>query len=136
VLVRLPWVAGGLAIYVALRFLAGRRKRQFVRLADGRRVRLLSAVALLNGSPNDLLALDYVPGVRSSDPEALRLEAHRVLEAVAQRAEYAGCTTAVVTARERVLMFRRDEAGRVWYPVGDSSSPPMHALPQDDDAGH
>lgn len=133
-MVRLPLVAGGLAIYVALRFLAGRRKRQFVRLADGRRVRLLSAVALLDGSANDLLALDYVPGVRSADPEALRLEAHRVLEAVSQRAEYARCSTAVVTARERVLTFRRGDAGWAWYPIGDSSSPPVHALPEDHDA--
>jgi hypothetical protein len=134
VVVRLPLVAGGLAIYVALRFLAVRRKRQFVRLADGRRVRLLSAVALLNGSDHDLLALEYVPGVRSADPEALRLEAHRVLEAVAQRAEYAGCNTAVVTARGRVLTFRRGDGGRAWYPSGDSSSPPAHALPENYDA--
>ncbi len=90
-------------------------------------------VALLNGSTNDLLAVDYVPGVRSSDPEALRLEARNVLETVAQRAEYAGCNTAVVTARERVLTFRRDDGGGGWYPIGDSSSPPAH-LPEDRDA--
>ncbi|HEX2218239.1 MAG TPA: hypothetical protein VHG35_05505, partial [Gemmatimonadales bacterium] len=60
---RLPFLAGGLALYVALRLLAGRRQRQSVRLVDGRRVRLLSVVALLNGAANDLLAVDYLPGV-------------------------------------------------------------------------
>lgn len=130
---RLPFLAGGLALYVALRLLAGRRERHSVRLADGRRVRLLGVVALLNGSANDLLSVDYVPGVRSSDPEALRLEARNVVEAVAQRTEYAGCNTAVVTARERVLTFRRDVRGGGWYPIGDSSSPPVHP-PGDRDA--
>ena len=129
----LPFLAGSLAIYLALRGLARRRKRQFVRLDDGRRLRLLSAVAVLNGSASDLMALEFVPTVRSSDSEAVRHEARSVLQAVGRRAEYAGCRTAVLTAGERVFTFRRGDTGTDWHLVGDSSGQPVHGAWQSDD---
>lgn len=126
---RLALLAGGLAIYATARVLVGARRRRTVRLDDGRRVRLLSAMALVNRSAHDLLALEYVPTVRSSDLEALSHEARTVLRLVASRPEYAGCRTAVVTAGERVLTFHRFPA-EDWSQIGDSSSPPPRGAPE------
>lgn len=126
---RLPLLAGGLAIYLGARFLSRRRGRSVVRLRDGRRVRLVSSVALLSGSPSDLLALEYVSGVRDPAPEDLRLEAQSLVQTLGARAEYAGCRTAVVTARRRgerrdhpasdelIFTFRRGESGSEWGPT-------------------
>jgi hypothetical protein len=127
-LIRLPFIAGGLAIYFAARFLA-RRRRSVVRLRDGRRVRLLSSVALLGESPSDLLALEYSSSAPDPDPAVLRLEARSLVQTVAARAEYARCRTALVTVRRRaegqeahpdqelVFTFRRGDAGPDWSPT-------------------
>jgi hypothetical protein len=128
-LVRIPLLAGSLALYLALRFLVRRGGRDRVRLPDGRRLRLLSSVALLKGSACDLLALEYVSTLSSSDAVALRAEARGLLRAVADRPEYAVCTSAMVTARapgarqvgpaprDRVFAFRRAGAGAEWSPA-------------------
>lgn len=121
----IPLLAGGFALYLTLRFLVRRGGRERVRLPDGRRLRLLSSVAL-KGSACDLLALEYVSTLSSSAAAALRAEARGLLQAVADRPEYAACTTAMVTARgpgarqvgpaprDRVFTFRRAGAGAEW----------------------
>ena len=65
---RLPLFMAGVAIYFAGRFLSGRRQRNVVRLRNGRRIKLLSSVALLDGSDGDLLALEYVSELRDPTP--------------------------------------------------------------------
>lgn len=125
-MIRLPLLAGGLAIYLGVRFLSRWRRRSVIRLRDGRRVRLVSSVALLSGSPSDLLALEYVSTVRDPAPEDLKLEAQSLVQTLGARAEYAGCRNAVVTARRRgeraadpasdelIFTFRRGESGSEW----------------------
>ncbi|HWB40426.1 MAG TPA: hypothetical protein VG500_04160 [Gemmatimonadales bacterium] len=128
-MLRLPIIAGGLVVYFAARAIARRRAQTLVRLRDGRRVKLLSSVALVNGDPSDLLALEYRSRVPESDTEAMTREARSLLEAVARRAEYAGCRSALVTVRpkgrgkesagirEQVFAFRRGQAGAEWQPT-------------------
>ena len=96
---------------------------------DGRRVRLLSTVALLNPSAGDLLALEYSSVLPDRAPEELRLEARSLVQTVGARAEYAPCRSALVTVRrpgerrggadtpERTFTFRRADAGPEWYPT-------------------
>lgn len=125
---RLPLLAGGLAIYLGMRFLSRRRGRNVVRLRDGRRVRLQSSVALLGGSANDLLALEYVTALPDPAPEELRLEARSLVQTIGSRAEYQGCRSAVVSAlprgerrarssQENTFTFRRSDPGPDWYPT-------------------
>ena len=71
-MIRLPLLAGGLAVYLGARYLARRRARSVVRLRNGRKVRLVSSVALLNGSPGDLLALEYLSALPAPAPEEVR----------------------------------------------------------------
>ena len=127
ILLRLPFVAAGAAIYLGVRFLS-RRRRNVISLRDGGRVRLLSSVALLDGSAGDLLALEYRTAFSEPAPDALRLEARSVVQTLGARTEYATCRRAVVTARpsgrgnpaapELTFAFRRDDAGSDWYPDG------------------
>ena len=126
-MIPLPVLVGGMAAYFGLRFLAGRRRRSIVRLRNGRRIRLVSSVALLNGSTSDLLALEYVSLLPEAGPAELRLEARSLVQTVAARAEYAACRSAVVTARRRgersadrasgelIFTFRRDDSGTDWF---------------------
>lgn len=127
-MIRLPLLAGGLVIYLGLRSLWRGRGKNVVRLRDGRRVRLQSSVALLNGSANDLLALEYATALPDAAPEELRLEALSLVQTVGSRAEYQRCRSAVVTARSRgerrlsspkehTFTFRRNEPGPDWYPT-------------------
>lgn len=128
-MIRLPLLAGGLAVYLGARYLARRRARSVVRLRNGRKVRLVSSVALLNGSPGDLLALEYLSALPAPAPEEVRLEARNLIQAVGSRAEYVGCQVAVVTARRRserrdapapeelIFTFRRGDSPGEWYPT-------------------
>jgi hypothetical protein len=126
-LIRLPFIAGGLAIVLAARFLSRRRARTLVRLRDGRQVRLLSSVALIDGSASDLLALEYSSSLTDPDPAAVRLEARNLAQTLGARSEYARCTRALVTARpvgdragsheELIFAFRRNDAGADWFPT-------------------
>jgi hypothetical protein len=127
-MIPLPFIAGGLAIGLGLRILARRRERSIVRLRDGRRVRLLSSVALMNGSATDLLALEYRTAMPDPAPEELGLEARSLVQTIGARAEYAACRTAVVTARparravtraraDLSFSFRRGDSGLDWYPT-------------------
>jgi hypothetical protein len=122
-------LAGGVAIYLGARFLSRRRGKNIVRLRDGRRVRLQSSVALLDGSAGNLLALEYVTALPEPAPEELRLEARSLVQTVGARAEYGPCRSAVVTAYPRVgrererasgaltFSFRRGDSGSDWYPT-------------------
>lgn len=128
-MIGLPLLAGGLALYLGVRFLARRRSRNVIRLRNGRRVRLVSSVALLSGSPSDLLALEYVSTAKEPGPEGLRLEAQNLVQTVGARAEYAACRSAVVTARPRgargddpaaqelIFTFRRGDPVSDWIPT-------------------
>ena len=126
-MIRLPFLAAGLAIYLGVRFLSRRRDRSVIRLRDGRRVRLLSSVALLHGSASDLLALEYVSAASDPPQEELRLEARSLVQTVGARAEYASCRNAVVTVhRSRGLSepgltfaFHRAGSGSDWHPADD-----------------
>ena len=128
-MIPLPLVVGGLAMYFGARYLARRRSRSVVRLRDGRQVRLVSSVALLNGSPGDMLALEYLSALPAPRPEEVRLEARNLIQTVGARAEYAACRIAVVTARRRgdrsdapppeelIFTFRRGDSVTDWYPT-------------------
>jgi hypothetical protein len=127
----LPLLAAGLAIYVGARFLARRRKRNVIRLRDGGRVKLLSAVALLDGSEGDLLALEYSSELTDPAPAQLRHEAYALVRAVGARAEYATCRSALVSVsvrchgerrtdpvtQESTFTFVRDGSASDWYPA-------------------
>jgi hypothetical protein len=113
----LPWLAGGLALALCARLLVGRRNRGLIRLRDGRRVRLVSSVALLDGSAADLLALEYLSELRGGSRTEQRLEARSLVQIVGARGSYAGCRRAVVTTLpgEQVFTFRRPDSGPDWY---------------------
>lgn len=125
----LPWLAGGLAIYFGARLLSRRRNGSVVRLRDGRRVTLVSAVALVDRSADDLLALEYLSALPGGNKEMLRLEAAGLVRIVGARAAYTACRRAVVTTRprrslgqgaapeEQVFTFRRADSGPDWYPT-------------------
>jgi hypothetical protein len=114
---RFAFVAAGLAIYLGTRFLTRRRERHIVRLRNGRRVKLLSSVALLDRSDGDLLALEYASELPDPTPEELRLEAGSLLQAVGARAEYSTCRAALVSVHRATFTFLRGDAGPGWYPA-------------------
>jgi hypothetical protein len=118
-LMRLPVVMASVAIYFGVRFLSSRRQRNVVRLRNGRQIKLLSSVALLEGSDGDLLALEYVSELRDPTPDALRLEARSLVQTVAARAQYATCRSALVTVGRVTLTFLRGESGSDWYPADE-----------------
>jgi hypothetical protein len=129
----LPLLAAGLAIYFGVRFLSRRRQRNVVRLRNGRRIKLLSSVALLDGSDENLLALEYSSELPDATPEDLRLEARSLVQTVGARAEYATCHTALVSVRrpgerrahrisqEVSFTFQRGESGSDWFPADGPS---------------
>ena|SRR5688572_8179046 len=129
---RLPLLAAGLAIYFGARFLS-RRRRNVVRLRNGRRVKLLSSVALIDGSGGNLLALEYCSDLPDPAPEELRLEARSLVQTVGARAEYATCRSALVsvrrggerrgrrTSQEIGFTFQREDPGSDWYPADGPS---------------
>ena len=129
---RLPLLAAGLAIYFGGRFLS-RRRRNVVRLRNGRRVKLLSSVALIDGSGGNLLALEYCSDLPDPAPEELRLEARSLVQTVGARAEFATCRSALVSVRragerrarrisqEITFTFQREESGSSWYPADGPS---------------
>ena len=126
---RLPYLAAVLALYLGARFLAHRRNRSTIRLRDGRRVKLISSVALLDGSPGDLLALEYSSPLPERPPEEVQREALSLVETVGARAQYATCRAAVVAVRrqgrrndesgdaELTFTFRRGDSSTGWYPT-------------------
>jgi hypothetical protein len=128
-LIRLPLLAAGLAFYLGARFLSRRRNRNVIRLRNGRRITLLSSVALLDGSDGSLLALEYCSQLPEPGPEELGLEARSLLQAVGARAEYAACRAALVSVRrpgeppaERIsqevtFTFHRGDSRSDWYPA-------------------
>ena len=133
-MIRLPLLAVGLAIYLGARFLYRRRRRNVVRLRNGRQIELLSSVALLDGSDGHLLALEYVSELTDPGPEDLRLEARNLVQTVGARAEYATCRSALVSVRrpgegepERISQevtfnFHREGSRSDWYPADGPSS--------------
>jgi hypothetical protein len=128
-LFRLPYLAAALALYLGIRFIAHRRSRSTIRLRDGRRVKLISSVALLDGSPGDLLALEYSSPLPEGSQEEVQREAQSLVELIGARAQYATCRCAVVAVRregrssndpasaELTFTFRRGESKFGWYPT-------------------
>jgi hypothetical protein len=124
-----PWFAGTVSLLLAVRYIARRFDPTIVTLPDGRRLKRLSSIALLNRSTGHLLALEYRSALTTPDPEELQREAHAFLQAVAAKPAYTECRTATVTARltgenqdipaprGRVFEFRRDETDSRWYPT-------------------
>jgi hypothetical protein len=135
-LTRLPLIAAGLIIFLGARFLARRRQRTAVRLRNGRTVELLSSVALLHGSDNDLLALEYISELPDPASDDLRTEAHGLLQAIGSRVEYASCRSALVSVRRRgdhradrdsqevTFTFHRPDASLDWHASTEGGSPP------------
>jgi hypothetical protein len=127
----LPLLAAGLAIYVGARFLARRRKRNVIRLRGGGQVRLSSAVALLDGSEGDLLALEYFSELTDPAPDQLQHEARSLVQTVGARTEYTTCRTALVSvsvrrpgerhtapvSQESTFTFVRGDSRSDWHPA-------------------
>jgi hypothetical protein len=125
----LPWFAGTLLLGLAYRYLTRRGGGRRIRLPDGRRLELLSAITLRSGPAWHLLALEYVSTLPSSDQEALRGEAHDVLRAAASWPEFAQCREATITVhlrgadraaiarRAHVFGFHRPDTGTAWEPA-------------------
>lgn len=125
----LPLLAAGLAIYFGARLLSRRRQRNVIRLRGGGRVRLLSAVALLDGSEGDLLALEYSSELTDPAQDKLRHEARSLVQTVGARAEYATCRSALVSvsvrgerradpvSQESTFTFVRGASGSDWHPA-------------------
>jgi hypothetical protein len=118
--IRFPLLAATLAIYFGVRYLSRRRQETVVRLRNGRRVTLLSSVALLSDSA-DLLALEYSSALPDPAPEELRLEARSLVQTVGARAQYAACRDAIVTVRDLTFSFHRGDSGNDWYPIESPS---------------
>ena len=128
-MIPLPLVATGLAIFLGARYLLRRWKRNVVRLRNGGTVKLLSSVALLDGSDGDLLALEYLTALPDPSPGELRIEARNLLQDVGSRWEYATCRSALVSVHRRgegrtgpssqevTLTFLRQGAEADWYPT-------------------
>lgn len=128
-MIRVPLIAAGLAIYFGVRFLSGRRRENVIRLRNGRRIKLLSSVALLDRSDRHLLALEYFSELPDPAPEELQLEARSLVRTVGARKEYATCRSALVSVRrpdqrrddpaprELVFSFARGDAGSDWHPA-------------------
>ena len=136
-MIRLPLLAAGLALYFGARFLLVRRRhRNVVRLRNGGTVKLLSSVALLDGSDGDLLAVEYLSDLPEPTTDDLRIEARSLLQAVGSRAEYATCRSALVSVHHRgerrtdrdsqevTFTFHRQDAGSDWHHAMASGSPP------------
>ena len=127
----LPWFAGTLVLGLAYRYLM-RRKGRWIGLPDGRKLELVSAIALRSEPSWDLLALEYISAEPAADPASRRREAHGVLLAIAARPEFARCREATVTAhlagadrgavtrRTHVFGFHRPDAGAAWEPASMS----------------
>lgn len=126
----LPLLAAGLAIFFGARFLSRRRQRNVIRLRGGGRVRLLSAVALLDGSEGDLLALEYSSELTDPAQDKLLHEARSLVRTVGARAEYATCRSALVSvwvrrgergadpvSQESTFTFVRGDPGSDWHPA-------------------
>jgi hypothetical protein len=126
----LPLLAAGLAIFFGTRFLSRRRQRKVIRLRGGGRVELLSAVALLDGSEGDLLALEYSSELTDPAQDKLRHEARSLVQTVGARAEYATCRSALVSvlvrrgecrdgpvSQESTFTFVRGDSGSDWHPA-------------------
>ena len=127
----LPLLAAGLAIYFGARFLSRRLQRNVIRLRNGGRVKLLSSVALLDGSEGDLLALEYSSELPDPAPDELRHEARSLVRTVGARAQYATCRSALVSvslgrhgrrrtdpvSQETTFAFVRSDSGSDWYPA-------------------
>jgi hypothetical protein len=126
----LPLLAAGLAIFFGARFLSRRRQRNVIRLRGGGRVRLLSAVALLDGSEGDLLALEYSSELTDPAQDKLLHEARSLVRTVDARAEYATCRSALVSvwvrrgerradpvSQESTFTFVRSDPGSDWHPA-------------------
>jgi hypothetical protein len=86
-------------------------------------------VALVEGSADDLLALEYLSALPKGNREMLRVEAAGLVQIVGARAAYAACRRAVVTTRprrglghsaapeEQVFTFHRADSGPDWFPT-------------------
>jgi hypothetical protein len=130
--IRLPVVAGILGLLVAVRYLTRRLNPTLIKLPGGRRVRLLSAVAVRDRANSGVLALEYVSGLTEATPDELETEAVELLDAVSERPEYALCAEAIVVVRMpeedpelpapegRELGFRRFGPTSQWYSIGRS----------------
>jgi hypothetical protein len=127
-LIRLPILVAAVAIYFGARFLSARRQRNVVRLRNGRRIKLVSSVALLDGSEGSLLALEYLSELPDPDADELRVEARSLLQTVGARAEYATCRSALVSVRRQeghagpesrqlTFTFLRGDSGADWVPA-------------------
>ena len=128
-LIPIPFVVGGLAAYFTYRYVAGRRDPTRIELSDGRRVKLVSSVAILNPPSYRLLTFEYLSGLVSPTPADIRDEAQDFLQTVAVKREYAKCRDATVTVRllgkdhaapvpaSRILTFQRDAADSPWLPA-------------------
>ena len=123
----LPLLAAGLAVFLGARVLARRRQKNVIRLRDGGRIKLLSAVALLDGSEGDLLALEYASDLTDPPTGQLRHEALALVRTVGARTQYATCRSALVSvsarrsgervSRESTFTFVRSDSGSDWYPA-------------------
>lgn len=125
----MPFVVGGLAAYLTYRYVAGRRDPTRISLSDGRQVKLVSSVAILNPPSYRLLTFEYLSGLVSPAPADILDEAQDFLQTVAGKREYAKCRDATVSVRllgedhsapvpaGRVLTFQRDDAKSPWRAV-------------------
>lgn len=128
-MIHLPWIAATFALGLAIRYMGRRSEQRTIRLPDGRRLHLLSSVALLNGPTYHLLALEYVSALATPDLKLLEGEALALLQTVVAKPEHALCMAATVTAhlsedhgempvlQPHVFSFRRQQAGADWQSV-------------------
>jgi len=133
-MIRIAWIIGGFAMYLAANYLARRGDPMRITLPDGRRVKLLSSVAILNASSCRFLTFEYLSGLAAPQPDDVRDEALLFLNTVAAKPEYTRCLDATVTVRlpgenhtapappSRILGFCREDARSAWYPVERAES--------------
>ncbi len=125
----LTWFAGTVVLGLGYRYFSRRRRGRRIDLPDGRSLELLSAITLRSGPAWQLLALEYVSGLPTTDPDALRREAHDVLRAAAALPEFSQCREATIGVHsgetdraagsrgKHVFGFRRPDGETTWEPI-------------------
>jgi hypothetical protein len=123
---RFMWLGAAVVVVVAVWYLAREADATRVRLPDGRDFKLISSIAMFDGSACRMLTFEYISALAPAERERLQHEAGEFLQAVAADSRYNRCKVATVSARlpgekpdvpmpwERVFTFERNEPGVRW----------------------
>ena len=126
---RFTWAVALILLALAGWLLSRRNDSMLVNLPDGRRLKLVSTIAMFDGPGCRMLSFEYISDLPADDRKQLQSEAGAFLQAAAKDQRFDPCPTATVTARrrgeseqsfppqERVFRFDRRGPRERWYPL-------------------